>query len=180
MLSSTTTNDFGKWRIKANGGSDTNVVQPVDQHGVLTRLEWISRMFDDAFRLPGTSIRLGWDAVLGLIPVVGDAATTAVSAYFVWEAHRLGARKRTLLKMLANVGVDFLVGTIPLVGDLADVSWRANRKNMQVLVRELERQGKLPTDEANRRMAHLSRRINGRTSQQAQMRLPQCYPLLMP
>lgn len=180
MLSSTKTSDFGNWRIKPNGQAAANAVQPVDQHQVLTRLEWISRMFDDAFRLPGTSIRLGWDAVLGLIPVVGDAATTAVSAYFVWEAHRLGARKRTLLKMLANVGVDFLVGTIPLVGDLVDVTWRANRKNMRVLVRELERQGKLPTDEANRRMAQLLNRINGRTSQQTQTRLPQWYPLLMP
>lgn len=183
MISSTTDSgyrDIDNWRIKPHGALASNVEQPIDQQGVLTRLEWISRMFDDAFRLPGTSIRLGWDALLGLIPVVGDAATTAVSAYFVWEAHRLGARKRTLLKMLANVGVDFLVGTIPLVGDLVDVTWRANRKNMRVLVRELERQGKLPSDEADRRMTQLLNRLNGRTSPPPQTRMPQWYPLLMP
>jgi hypothetical protein len=126
-----------------------------EQHRVLKRLERISRLFDEAIGIPGTPFRLGWDAILGLIPVVGDGATTLVSAYYMWEAQRMGARKRTLGKMLVNVGIDFVVGTIPLVGDLADVAWRANRKNMQVLIRELQRQGKLPTEVSDERVAKL-------------------------
>lgn len=183
MLSSHPTNrlsDVGTWRLKQHGALTSEAVQPVDQQRLLARLELISRLFDDAVRLPGTSIRLGWDALLGLIPVAGDAATTVVSAYFVWEAHRLGARKRVLLKMLGNVGIDFLVGTIPLVGDLVDVAWRANRKNMKVLIRELERQGKLPTEHANQRIDKLLHRTSGRTSQPTHTRTPQWYPLLMP
>lgn len=110
----------------------------------LARLERISRLFDDALRIPGTDIRFGWDVVLGLIPVGGDALSTGITAYYMWEAHRLGARKRVLLTMLANSGVDFLVGAVPVVGDLADVAWRSNRKNMRVLLNELHRLGKLP------------------------------------
>lgn len=105
----------------------------------LKRLETISKLFDDAVTVPGTKITLGWDAVLGLIPVVGDGVTTAVSSYFLWEANRLGARKRTMFRMLGNILVDFTVGTVPLVGDLIDVSWRANRRNMRLLKQELER-----------------------------------------
>src|SRR5690554_4030788 len=62
-----------------------------DRQRILARLRVISKMFDDAVRIPGTKITLGWDAVLGLVPVVGDAATTIVSSYFLWEAYRLGA-----------------------------------------------------------------------------------------
>ncbi|WP_425398221.1 DUF4112 domain-containing protein [Aeoliella sp.] len=183
MLSPTTTSDYGEvgvWRQKKSLPATSNVVQPIDQNRLLTRLERISRLFDDAVQLPVIPVRLGWDAVLGLIPVVGDAATTAVSAYFVWEAHRLGARKRTLLRMLANVGIDFLVGTVPLVGDLLDIGWRANRKNMRVLVRELERQGKVPAGYAQQRIDTLLQRTKRRTSQRSHTRLPQWFPLLMP
>jgi hypothetical protein len=104
----------------------------------------MSRLLDEAITIPGTSIRLGWDSVLGLIPVVGDGATTAISAYYIWQAHRLGARKRALAAMAGNVAIDFVVGAVPLVGDLVDVAWRANRRNLKVLLRELEAQGRLP------------------------------------
>jgi hypothetical protein len=106
---------------------------------ILRRLELISHLFDEAFQVPGTKIRLGWDSVIGLIPVVGDGLTTAVSAYFLWEANRLGVRKRTMIAMLGNVTVDFLVGVVPLAGDLIDVAWKANRRNMKLLKKELER-----------------------------------------
>ncbi|TWT78035.1 hypothetical protein Pla123a_18350 [Posidoniimonas polymericola] len=122
---------------------------------VLLRLEKLSRLFDDAVRIPGTGIRLGWDAVIGLLPIGGDALTTLISAYYMWEARRLGARKRVLVKMLANSGIDFLVGAIPLVGDLADVAWRANRKNLRVLIAELEHLGKLPPDFDQQRLERM-------------------------
>ena len=108
-----------------------------EREKVVARLQKIAYLFDDAVTVPGTNIKLGWDAVLGLIPFVGDASTTAVSAYFLWEAYRLGASRWTLTKMVWNVLVDFIIGFVPLVGDLFDVTFRANRRNMKLLEKEL-------------------------------------------
>ncbi|PQO31526.1 DUF4112 domain-containing protein [Blastopirellula marina] len=116
-----------------------------DRQKLIQRLRKIAYLFDDAVKIPGTKITLGWDAVLGLVPFIGDATTTAVSAYFLWEAHRLGASRWTMIKMVGNVLTDFMVGLVPLVGDLADIGFRANRRNMKLLEKELdklERQGK--------------------------------------
>lgn len=119
--------------------SRSEELSDVEREAILARLRIIARMFDEAVRVPGTKISFGWDAVLGLIPVVGDAATTMVSSYFLWEAYRLGASRWTLTKMVGNVLTDFVVGTVPLVGDLVDVAWRANRRNMKLLEKELNR-----------------------------------------
>ncbi|PQO35716.1 DUF4112 domain-containing protein [Blastopirellula marina] len=108
-----------------------------DREKLMKRLQTITHLFDDAATVPGTKIKLGWDAVLGLIPIVGDASTTAVSAYFLWEAYRLGASRWTLIKMVWNVLVDFIIGFVPLVGDMLDVTFRANRRNMKLLEKEL-------------------------------------------
>lgn len=113
-----------------------------DREKITKRLQTIAHLFDDAVTLPGTKISLGWDAVLGLIPIVGDASTTAVSAYFLWEAYRLGASRWTLTKMVGNVLLDFVIGIVPLVGDLLDVTFRANRRNMKLLEKELQKQQK--------------------------------------
>ncbi len=110
-----------------------------DRQKLVARLRKIAHLFDDAVQVPGTKITLGWDAVLGLVPFIGDATTTAVSAYFIWEAHRLGASRWTMIKMAGNVLTDFLVGLVPLVGDLADIGFRANRRNMKLLEKELDK-----------------------------------------
>jgi Domain of unknown function (DUF4112) len=125
----------------------------VDRDQIIRRLERLSWLLDDAARIPGTRITLGWDSVLGIVPGIGDAITTAVSAYFLWEANRLGLSTATLVKMLGNVGVDFVVGTVPVVGDLVDIGWRANRRNLQLLYRELgitHKTGKQKRREARR------------------------------
>jgi hypothetical protein len=95
---------------------------------------------DSMVRVPGTSIALGLDAALGLVPVVGDLLAQAVGAYIVYEARRLGVRKRTLLRMGWNMVVDTAVGSVPLVGDVFDVVWKANRKNLALLERHLMRE----------------------------------------
>ena len=100
------------------------------------RLERLASLSDDRFRIPGTSIRFGLDAVVGLIPGVGDLASGALSAYPVWVAIEAGARRRTIARMGANVLIDMVVGSIPLVGDLFDVGFRANRRNVELLFRE--------------------------------------------
>jgi hypothetical protein len=128
------------WRLPpVLGGFIAEEREPLDQAQVMRRLEWLTNFLDDRYTVPGTKFRFGWDTLVGLVPVMGDSITTALSVYFMWEANRLGVRKRTLWRMLGNVGFDFVVGAVPLVGDLCDVAWRANRKNLKLLKQELSR-----------------------------------------
>lgn len=114
---------------------------PMGEHqSTLARLRWLASLFDDRFRLPGTQRRFGLDGVLGLLPGVGDAATGAVSLYLVAEAWRLGLPLSTILRMGVNVGIDTVLGAIPLVGDLFDFAWKANQKNVRLVLDHMERQ----------------------------------------
>ncbi len=106
----------------------------------LAQVRWLARLMDDNFRIPGTPLRFGWDSVIGLFPGLGDVLTSAISLLIVHHAWHAGASKLTLLRMLGNVGVDFVVGAIPLLGDLFDFVWKANRKNALLLERHLTRQ----------------------------------------
>ena len=99
----------------------------------LEQVQFLARVMDDQFVLPGTNIRFGWDTILGLFPGIGDALTSAISLLIVHHARQTGASPVLLARMIANVGVDFLLGSIPLVGDAFDVAWKANRKNARLL-----------------------------------------------
>lgn len=94
----------------------------------LNQVRFIARLMDDQFRVPGTSLRFGLDSILGVVPGLGDALTSAISLLIVHHAWPSGASKLTLARMLGNVGINFLVGSVPLVGDLFDVAFKANRK----------------------------------------------------
>ena len=96
-------------------------------------LEQLSRYMDGLFRIPGTGWRFGLDALVGLVPGVGDFATTAVSLYILASGVRYRVPKVTMLRMAANVGVDYLVGSIPFLGDIFDFYWKANQKNVELL-----------------------------------------------
>ncbi|MEA2904936.1 MAG: hypothetical protein QOI12_2323 [Alphaproteobacteria bacterium] len=99
----------------------------------LARLDALAALLDTAFIIPGTNIRFGFDALVGLVPGIGDAVTTAISLYIVHEARQLGAPGHLIARMLGNVVVDGLVGSIPLLGDAFDVMWRSNVRNMRLL-----------------------------------------------
>lgn len=101
----------------------------------MTRLRTIARVLDDAVRVPGTKIRFGLDALIGLIPGVGDAVTGAVATYAIVLAAQQGASPAVIARMALNVLVDVVFGAIPLLGDIFDVGWKANRKNVQLLER---------------------------------------------
>jgi hypothetical protein len=106
------------------------------------RLAWLDRwtaLLDSQFRIPWTPIRFGWDAIVGIIPILGDLATTIVSLYLVAEARKLGAGRSMTLVMLGNVLADGLIGAIPLVGTVFDVLFRANERNLNLLVEEISR-----------------------------------------
>ena len=96
-------------------------------------VEQLSRWMDGLFRIPGTGWRFGLDALVGLVPGVGDLATTAVSFYILASGVRYRVPKVTLLRMGANVAVDYLLGSVPVVGDLFDAFWKSNQMNVELL-----------------------------------------------
>nr|WP_305882825.1 DUF4112 domain-containing protein [Halobellus rarus] len=99
----------------------------------MARLRRVSSLLDSAVEIPVINVRIGLDPLLGLLPGVGDATTTAASAYVVAEAAALGAPRATIARMCLNLLVDALFGSIPLVGDAFDVVWRANDRNVRLL-----------------------------------------------
>ena len=107
----------------------------------VARLEALGRLMDGAFVLPGTNIRLGLDAIIGLVPVAGDVISGLVSSYLIWEARQLGAPRWLIARMMANTLLDTTVGAIPVVGDAFDLLFRANMKNMALLRRHMAKRG---------------------------------------
>jgi uncharacterized protein DUF4112 len=97
------------------------------------RLDRLATLLDSVLVIPGTNIRFGLDALIGLVPVVGDLITTAISSWLIYEAHRLGISRFALWRMMGNVAIDGLVGAVPLLGDAFDVAFRANRRNVRIL-----------------------------------------------
>ena len=105
----------------------------------LARARTLAQLLDSAARVPGTGIRFGADAVLGLVPGLGDVAGAALAGYLVLLAQRLGAPRAVVLRMLGNVAVDTIGGTVPLIGDLFDVAYKSNLRNLALLERAIER-----------------------------------------
>ena len=94
-------------------------------------------LLDEAFPIPGTRIRFGLDAIVGLVPGVGDVLAGLASIVFPLAGWVRGLPYITLVRMVANVGIGVLVGSIPLLGDAFDVAWKANRRNYRLLTRHL-------------------------------------------
>ena len=105
----------------------------------VARLEAVGRLMDGAFVLPGTNIRLGLDAIIGLVPVAGDVVSGLVSSYLIWEGRQVGVPRWLIAWMMANTFLDTTLGVIPLVGDAFDLMFRANMKNMALLRRHMEK-----------------------------------------
>lgn len=107
------------------------------------RLRRIAKLMDSEFRVPVIGLRVGADAILGLVPGIGDALSGLIGAWLIYEAQRLGIPRSALLRMIANVVFDTAVGAIPVVGDIWDFFFRSNDRNMQILARHI---GGLPID----------------------------------
>ena len=103
---------------------------------MLRRLAWL---LDEAIAIPGTNQRVGLDPLLGLIPGVGDVLGALLSTYIIVEAARSGATPWTVARMLANVAIDTVIGVVPIAGDLFDAVWKANLRNVDLLVDTLAR-----------------------------------------
>ncbi|HTS88315.1 MAG TPA: DUF4112 domain-containing protein [Gemmatimonadales bacterium] len=103
----------------------------------LARFGRIARALDARWRLPYTPFRFGWDAILGIVPGLGDALAGAIGAYGLYAGWRLGAPPVVLARLLLNLAVGVVVGSIPLLGDLFDVAFRSNLRNFALLERWL-------------------------------------------
>lgn len=123
--------------IKTDGMFDFIKAAAPSEEAALKRLQTVANLLDSAFVIPGTRQRVGIDAIIGLIPALGDVATTLLSSYIVWEAWNLGVSKFALARMLTNLGIHAAVGAIPVVGDLFDAFFRVNQRNMRILRAQL-------------------------------------------
>ncbi len=106
---------------------------------IRARIEMIEQLMERAFVIPGTSHRIGLDALIGLVPVVGDLVAGAIGLWLVAEARALGMPKFTLARMVGNVAIDTALGSVPLAGDLFDVLFRANSMNVKLVRKHLDR-----------------------------------------
>lgn len=99
----------------------------------LSGISWLATLMDSRFRIPGTNIRFGLDALIGLIPGAGEFATFLVSGYIILQLAQNGASGFVLARMILNVVIDSVVGAIPVVGDIFDIYFKANQRNMTLM-----------------------------------------------
>jgi hypothetical protein len=110
-------------------------------------LDDLARYLDGLFRVPGTNWRFGLDALIGLVPNVGDTLTSFASFYILLAGVRYGVPKITLLRMAFNIAVDYIVGSIPFLGDAFDFVWKANQQNMNLIRTRASGHGKGKTSD---------------------------------
>ena len=118
----------------------TTVGRPVDRRAEIVELERLADLLDTRWQVPGLGWGVGVDGLAGLVPGLGDLVTGTVSAYLVHRAHRLGVPRHVLLRMAGNVGIDVVFGSVPVIGSIFDFAFKANRRNIALLRRHLERE----------------------------------------
>jgi hypothetical protein len=124
-----------------NYGAFAGRYDTTSRRAAFERLDMLATVLDTAFIVPGTNIRFGAEAMLRLVPGVGDIAASALSFYLLYEASRLGVPKLLLARMAANVILEGAVGVVPVAGDAFDVYFRANRRNVALLRQYFNREG---------------------------------------
>lgn len=126
-------------RPKHGQMSQMSVPTGTDPASVRARVEALETLLERSFRIPGINMPVGLDAIVGLVPVLGDIVTTALGAYVVWEARNLNMPKWKLWRMGGNVAIDTVIGLIPLVGDAADLLYRSNTRNLRIIKKHLDK-----------------------------------------
>ena len=109
-----------------------------DSDALRRRLARIAWLLDSSIPLPGVKFRIGLDAILGLVPGLGDLVGVLFSSYIVREAARLGAPPSLLARMVWNVAIEGIAGMVPFVGDVFDAAWKANQRNYALLEQHLD------------------------------------------
>src|SRR6476661_9227494 len=105
-------------------------------------LEDLSRYLDSWIKIPVVGWRFGLDALIGLVPNVGDTLTSLASFYILLAGVRYGVPKITIVRMAFNIGLDYVVGSIPFIGDAFDLFWKSNKQNIDLIRERGEGKGK--------------------------------------
>ena len=103
----------------------------------LVRLRQLSENLDESFTIPGTNIKFGMDALLGLVPGGGDLISGIFSLYMLRAAIKMKLPKRAIFSMLVNILLDTTIGIIPVAGDIFDIFWKSNKRNLKIIEKHL-------------------------------------------
>lgn len=103
----------------------------------LDRLRAWQRLLDEAYRVPGTRVRFGWDAIAGLVPGIGDLITGLFGLVILYHAFRMRVPAVIVARMTINLALDLAIGLVPFAGDVADIFWKANTRNLALLERHV-------------------------------------------
>ncbi|MBK8555143.1 MAG: DUF4112 domain-containing protein [Lewinellaceae bacterium] len=123
---------------------EAEIKSEVQSRPELERLAALASLMDNRFRIPGTNIRFGLDAIIGLVPYVGDIVGLLVSGFLMLLMVRQGAGPLLLIRMMGNYLIDASVGTIPFLGDIFDIGFKANRRNVDMLIQYYEKEEEPP------------------------------------
>ena len=134
--------------IEVDSRGRVQSVEAQEAHEARERLRKLAWLFDSSIPIPGTRLTVGLDALIGLIPVLGDLIGVALSSLILAEANRLGAPRSVLWRMAGNVGIEGLVGMVPFAGDILDAAFKANQRNVKLLDAWYQNPGK--TERASR------------------------------
>lgn len=124
-------------QTRYRGPEETAGLTSADTGTDLATVRGLAKVLDEALTIPGTKAKFGLDAVLGLIPGIGDVGSAAIGSYILFIASKLGVPAVVLWRMILNVAIDTVVGLVPFVGDLFDVAFRANARNANLLLKSL-------------------------------------------
>ena len=124
----------GATKRKPSGGRAATAAR---RQAARERLITLTRLMDGLFAIPLLRRKVGLDAIIGMVPVVGDLASAGIGLYLVFEARELGASRWLQARMIGNLLLDFLVGVVPVLGDFFDVLFRAHQRNLRLLQKEL-------------------------------------------
>lgn len=125
------------WFFMPSTRPEVEILPPVSRSEELADLEWLVDLMDFRFQIPGLRVRVGLDALLGLVPGLGDALSAVVSAYIYQRLQKQNLPWHVQARMVGNILLDFATGAIPIVGDLVDVGFKANRRNLALARRHL-------------------------------------------
>ncbi len=114
-------------------------VETEDARATRERLRWLAWLLDSSIRVPGTRLTVGLDAIVGVVPFIGDLVGVVLASFILSEAARLGAPRIVLWRMAANVAIDGIGGIVPLAGDLFDAAFKANVRNVRLLEAWIDR-----------------------------------------
>ena len=99
----------------------------------LLRLKLLSKRLDDSIKIPGTNQKFGIDAIVGIIPILGDFIGVIFSVYIMYSGIKMGVSSKIVKKMAANIAIEFIIGSIPIIGDIFDALWKANKRNVELI-----------------------------------------------